>query len=89
MSAVPSAAQPPTTAATADVLAVALTTAFGAWGALAALAFKFGSPFVAKMIANAHANADPTADEWAKLDAEIDTPGEVLIPKRPSTVAGS
>lgn len=73
----------PTTAP--DVLAVALTTAFGPWGALAALAFKFGSPFVARVIANAHANADPTPEEWAKLDAEIDTPGEVLIPQRPSS----
>jgi hypothetical protein len=80
-------ATPPTTAASSDVLAVALTTAFGPWGALAALAFKFGSPFVAKLIANAHANADPTVAEWAALDAEIDTPGEVLIPQRPTAPA--
>lgn len=75
-------ATPPTTATTADVLAVALTTAFGPWGALAALAYKFGSPFVMKLIQNSKLDADPTAEEWAKLDAEIDTPGEVLIPQR-------
>lgn len=75
-------ANPPTSAATSDVLAVALTSAFGPWGALAALAFKFGSPFVAKLIENAHKSADPTAEEWKALDALIDTPGEVLIPQR-------
>lgn len=78
-------AQPPSTAATAqDALSVALVSLLGPWGALAALAYKFGSPFVAKLIANAHASADPTAAEWATLDAEIDTPGEVLIPQRPA-----
>ena len=74
-------------AAVPDALAVALVGAFGVWGGLAALAFKFGSPFVAKLIANSHAAADPTPEEWAKLDAEIDVPGEMLIPQRPTSAA--
>ena len=78
----PTPATPVSTTAT-DALSVALVSLLGPWGALAALAYKFGSPFVAKLIANAHANADPTVDEWTALDKEIDTPGEVLIPPRP------
>lgn len=82
-------ATPPTTSASTDVLSVALVSLLGPWGALAALAFKFGSPFVAKLIANAHANADPTVAEWTALDAEIDTPGEVLIPQRPTAAVAT
>jgi hypothetical protein len=63
-------------------LSVALVSLLGPWGALAALAYKFGSPFVSQLIANSKSAADPTVDEWAKLDAQIDTPGEVLIPPR-------
>lgn len=66
-----------------DVVGVALVTVLGPWGALAALAYKLGAPFVAKLIENSKKNADPTADEWAALVQLIETPGEVLIPKRP------
>lgn len=65
-----------------DVVGVALVTVLGPWGALAAVAYKFGAPFVAKLIANSKANADPTPEEWAGIVSLIETPGEVLIPKR-------
>lgn len=73
-----------TTTTATDALSVALVSILGPWGALAALAYKFGSPFVTALIENAHKGADPTPDEWAKLDVQIDTPGEVLIPQRPT-----
>ena len=77
----------PTTNA-GDAITIALTSLLGPWGALAGLAFKFGSPFVAQLITNAQNAADPTPDEWAKLDALIAVPGEVLIPERaPATPA--
>ena len=80
MSSVP----PATTAADpASVIGTALVSLLGPWGALAALAYKFGEPFVASLIANASAGTDPTADEWAKLTASINVPGTTLIPARP------
>lgn len=67
-----------------DVVGTALVAVLGPWGALAAVAYKFGAPFVEKLIANSKANADPTAEEWAALTTLISTPGEVYIPKRPA-----
>jgi len=67
----------------ADAFSGALVTIFGPWGAVAALAYRFGSPWVAKLIKNAAEGKDPTAQEWADLEKLIETPGETLIPKRP------
>lgn len=67
---------------TDDIIASALA-GFGPWGALAALAYKFGAPFVTKLLANAAASKDPTPQEWDALLQSIEVPGEVLIPKRP------
>lgn len=78
-------ATPPVTTTT-DALSTALVEILGPWGALAALAYKFTVPFVTALVANAHLGADPTPAEWAKLIAQIDTPGEVLIPQRPTVV---
>jgi carbohydrate-selective porin OprB len=79
----------PTPAPTAtDAIGAALAY-LGPWGALAALAYKFGSPFVSQIIANAETGTDPTVAEWAKLDAQIDVPGATLIPQRPIAVPGS
>jgi hypothetical protein len=75
-------ANPPAPAA--DGLSVALVSLFGPWGALAALAYKFGFPVVAGIIKNAAEGKDPTPANWAELEAKIETPGEVLIPKRPA-----
>ena len=72
----------PISSTATDALSVALVSLLGPWGALAALAYKFGSPFVGQLIANSKLSADPTVDEWKTLDALIDTPGEVLIPPR-------
>ena len=58
-------------------LAPALATALlplGPWGALAALAFQFGEPFVAGIIQNAHDKTDPTPENWAALSAKIQIP---------------
>jgi hypothetical protein len=81
VSAVQPAAAPISSTAT-DALSVALVSLLGPWGALAAIAYKFGSPFVGQLIANSKLAADPTVAEWTKLDALIDVPGEVLIPPR-------
>jgi hypothetical protein len=78
-----SANPPPLTSpASNDPLSAALILLLGPWGALAALAYRFGSPWVAKIIENSKLAADPSVEEWYALDALIDTPGEVLIPKR-------
>ena len=71
----------PATEATIDA---ALVSLLGPWGALAALALKFGSPWVGHLISNAQKGVDPTGDEWKALDAKIEIPGVVLIPPRPS-----
>lgn len=65
-----------------DVIGAALVSAFGPWGAVAALAYKFGVPFVSHLIENARTHVDPTPDEWAKLAAKVEIPGEVLVPSR-------
>jgi hypothetical protein len=75
-----------TAAAPVDVISTALISILGPWGALAALAYKFGAPFVSTLISNAQLGADPTADEWAALSATINTPGTTLIPERAAPV---
>lgn len=70
-----------------SAIGTALTTALGPWGALAALAYEFGVPFVEGLIANAANAADPTPANWAAQAALIMTPGTTLIPERPSTAA--
>jgi hypothetical protein len=84
----PTTAAPVTTtpAAPVDVISTALISILGPWGALAALAYKFGAPFVSTLISNAQLGADPTADEWAALSATINTPGTTLIPERAAPV---
>ena len=81
MSAVPPVAP---VAPVTDLLATALTGLLGPWGAVAALAYKFGVPFVTKLFANAATASDPTPAEWADLTATISIPGETLIPQRPA-----
>lgn len=78
MSAAPPTPAPPV----ADLLATALTSLLGPWGAVAALAYKFGVPFVTKLFANAATATDPTPAEWADLTSTISIPGETLIPQR-------
>jgi hypothetical protein len=80
MSALPPAATPPAT----DLLATALVGLLGPWGAVAALAYKLGVPFVTTLFANAAKGTDPTPAEWADLATSISIPWEVLIPKRPA-----
>ena len=82
MSVVAPAPAAPISSTATDALSVALVSLLGPWGALAALAYKFGSPWVAQIIANSKLAADPTVAEWTALDALIDVPGEVLIPPR-------
>lgn len=65
-----------------DPLATSLAF-LGPWGAVAALALKFGVPFVTKLFANGAKGTDPTPQEWDELAGVISIPGEVLIPKRP------
>jgi hypothetical protein len=75
-------ANPPAPLVT-DAISGALVSILGPWGALAALALKFGEPWVAGLIANAHTGVDPTPDEWNKLSNKIEITGESLIPQRP------
>jgi hypothetical protein len=79
-------ALPPTTPPATDLLATALVGLLGPWGAVAALAYKFGVPFVTTLFANAAKETDPTPAEWADLAASISIPGETLIPQRPAAV---
>lgn len=65
-----------------DAIATALAS-LGPWGAIAALAYKLGAPFVAKILANSANKTPVTPEEWAKLAALIETPGETLVPARP------
>lgn len=53
------------------------------WLTIATLIARYGVPFVEKLISNAKTQAPVTDLEWANLMALIETPGEVLIPKRP------
>jgi hypothetical protein len=78
-----------TPAAPVDVISTALIGLLGPWGALAALAYRFGAPFVATLISNSQLGADPTVDEWNALSNTINTPGTTLIPERaaPAPVA--
>ena len=80
-----------TPAAPVDVISTALISILGPWGALAALAYKFGAPFVSTLISNAQLGADPTVDEWAALSATINISGASLIPERaaPAPVAAA
>ena len=64
-----------------DAIAGALAT-LGPWGAVAGLVWKLGAPFAAKIITNAANKTPVTPEEWEKLAALIETPGESLIPKR-------
>jgi hypothetical protein len=76
-------AAPPAAPVATDLLATALVGLLGPWGAVAALAYKFGVPFVTTLFQNAATGTDPTPAEWASLTASISIPGETLVPKRP------
>ena len=53
------------------------------WITIATLVARYGIPYVEKLIANAQNKVPVTPQEWQALTALIQTPGEVLIPKRP------
>jgi len=78
-----------TTATATDAVGIALTSLLGPWGALAALALKFGAPFVEGLLNNAKLGADPTVAEWNALSAKIEISGESLIPERPAVPAAA
>lgn len=77
-------AKPPTAtdAAVADIGGA--LSFLGPWGAVAALALRFGVPFVTKLFQNGAKGTDPTPAEWDELVNVISIPGEVLIPQRPA-----
>lgn len=56
----------------------------GPWGLIAGVALKFGVPFVTGLLVNAKDKAPVTLETWGALAAKIETPGEVLVPKRPT-----
>ena len=66
-----------------DVIAEALSF-LGPWGALTAVALKWGVPFVGHLLQNAANKVDPTPGEWKLLADKIEIPGETLIPLRPA-----
>lgn len=53
------------------------------WITIATLIARYGIPFVEKLMSNAQNKAPVTPQEWQALTVLIQTPGEVLIPKRP------
>lgn len=53
------------------------------WVTLAALLARYGIPFVEKLMQNAETKTPVTPAEWQALSNLIETPGEILIPKRP------
>jgi len=53
------------------------------WITIATLIARYGIPFVEKLMANAQNKTAVTPQEWQALTTLIQTPGEVLIPKRP------
>lgn len=55
----------------------------GPWGLIAGVALKFGAPFVTKLLENAQNKKPVTLETWGELAERIETPGEVLVPKRP------
>lgn len=53
------------------------------WVTAATLIAKYGIPFFEKLMQNAETKTPVTPAEWQNLTALIETPGDVLIPRRP------